>query len=70
MRPAQECVGFIMGRGGQVLRGIEEEWSTLMFFAQINGGKFSGKEKLAIFGTRRARRGAELKVSVKSSSAE
>jgi hypothetical protein len=58
----QDCVGFIMGRGGSVLRGIEEEWGTLMFFALVKGGKFSGLEKLAIFGDRRARRASELKV--------
>ena len=58
----QDCVGFIMGRGGSVLRGIEEEWGTLMFFALVNGGKFSGQEKLAIFGDRRPRRASELKV--------
>jgi hypothetical protein len=51
-----------MGRGGKVLRSMEEEWNTLMFFAVVKGGKFDGIEKLAIFGTRRARRGAELKV--------
>eukprot|EP00959_Pyramimonas_sp_CCMP1952_P251115 5248598-Pyramimonas_sp.AAC.2 len=59
----QDCVAYIMGRGGKVLRGIEEEWNTLMFFAEVRGGKFDGREKLAIFGARRARRGAELKVN-------
>ena len=33
-----------------------------MFFAKVLNGPSSGSEKLAIFGTRRARRGAELKV--------
>ena len=58
----EDCVGYVMGRGGQALRGMEEEWGTLMFFAKVAGGHGSGSEKLAIFGTRRARRGAELKV--------
>jgi hypothetical protein len=89
----EECVGFVMGRGGQVLRSIEDEWGTLMFFAKSSreltdaaeasrdaserqrereerdghqkttscGVRFGG-EILAIFGTRRGRRGAELKV--------
>ena len=66
-----DCVGYVMGRGGQVLRDMENEWGTLMFFAKKKedegkpdaGGK-DGKvqEILAIFGTRRSRRGAELKV--------
>lgn len=60
--PLQDCVAYIMGRGGKVLRNMEEEWGTLMFFAEVKGGKYGGKEKLAIFGSRRARRGAELKV--------
>eukprot|EP00854_Cymbomonas_tetramitiformis_P010024 gene10024-11865_t len=50
-----------MGKGGKVLRSIEEEWGSLMFFAEVKGGKYHGTEKLAIFGNRRARRGAELK---------
>lgn len=81
----ENCVGFVMGKGGSVLRAMEDEWSTLMFFAKkddgsldsastgINGhaagnansgGKKThfGGEILAIFGTRRGRRGAELKV--------
>ena len=56
----EDCVGFVMGRQGATLRGMEEEWGTLMFFAKVAGND-SGSEKLAIFGTRRARRGAELK---------
>lgn len=53
----EDCVGYVMGRQGTALRGMEEEWGTLMVFAKVDG-----TEKLAIFGTRRARRGAELKV--------
>jgi len=63
----QEAVGFVTGRAGNFLRSIEEEWRTLMFFCEVEGGKGGrgrGKEfeKLAIFGSVRSRRGAELKV--------
>jgi hypothetical protein len=62
----EDCVGYVMGRQGAALRGMEEEWGTLMFFAKVAGSgdhnNGRGTEKLAIFGTRRARRGAELKV--------
>ena len=34
----EECVGFVTGRGGAVLRGLEEEWGTLMFFAKVRLG--------------------------------
>ena len=47
---------------GGVLRNIEQEWNTLMFFAKSNRQEKGGPEKLCIFGSRRARRGAELKV--------
>ena len=58
-----DTVGFVMGRGGAVLRGLEDEWGTLMFFAKGRGRNGDNPtEKLAIFGSRRARRGAELKV--------
>ena len=66
-----DCVGYVMGRGGQVLRDMENEWGTLMFFAKKkeDEGKADADTKdgkvqeiLAIFGTRRSRRGAELKV--------
>ena len=80
----EDCVGYITGKGGAVLRSLEEEWGTLMFFARSKAdqgsdeasglqfqqrrpiGRSSGgkgaTEKLAIFGSRRGRRGAELKV--------
>ncbi|CAE8584697.1 unnamed protein product [Polarella glacialis] len=60
----QEAVGFVTGRGGNFLRSIEEEWSCLMFFCEVDGSRGHGKEseKLAIFGSIRGRRGAELKV--------
>ena len=31
----EDCVGFVMGRGGNTLRSMEEEWGSLMFFAQV-----------------------------------
>lgn len=69
----EDCVGFVMGKGGQVLRAMEDEWTTLMFFAKSSSGDDTetvdkkgtphfGGEILAIFGTRRGRRGSELKV--------
>ena len=69
----EDCVGFVMGKGGQALRSYEDEWGTLMFFAKnaalesagapaAPGPLRFGGEILAIFGTRRGRRGAELKV--------
>lgn len=58
-----DCVAFVMGRAGQTLRMIEEEWLTLMFFAKMAvGGQAGSGERLMIFGDLRARRGAELKV--------
>merc|ERR1719253_369479 len=60
----QEAVGFVTGRAGNFLRTIEEEWTTLMFFCEVEkgGGRNKDFEKLAIFGQIEARRGAELKV--------
>jgi len=59
----QETVGFVTGRAGNFLRTIEEEWGTLMFFCEVGTGSRSKDfEKLAIFGSIRGRRGAELKV--------
>lgn len=60
----QEAVGFVTGRAGNFLRTIEEEWCVLMFFCDVEKGSRRSKEfeKLAIFGTVRNRRGAELKV--------
>jgi hypothetical protein len=31
----EDCVGFVMGRAGATLRSMEEEWGSLMFFAQV-----------------------------------
>lgn len=58
-------MGYVMGRGGTVLRSMEEEWGTLMFFAKTKDEAGDAKEGeiLAIFGSRRGRRGAELKVT-------
>jgi len=60
-----EAVGFVTGAQGNFLRQVEEEWGTLMFFADFRGresGRQGDTEKLAIFGPRRGRRGAQLKV--------
>lgn len=64
LRVPQEAVGFVTGRAGNFLRTIEEEWSTLMFFVEVESSRSRSKEyeKLAIFGDVKARRGAELKV--------
>eukprot|EP00933_Yihiella_yeosuensis_P036887 TRINITY_DN30706_c0_g1_i1.p1 TRINITY_DN30706_c0_g1~~TRINITY_DN30706_c0_g1_i1.p1 ORF type:complete len:619 (+),score=102.79 TRINITY_DN30706_c0_g1_i1:136-1992(+) len=60
----QSAVGFVTGRGGNFLRSIEEQWTTIMFFCEVEKGRGREKEfeKLAIFGSLRARRGAELLV--------
>merc|ERR1719197_1609512 len=66
-----DCVGYVTGARRATLGKIEEEWGTLMFFMSTNMRRddrandtrreFDGSEKLAIFGDRRGRRGAELK---------
>ena len=58
----EDCVAYVMGKNGCVLRAIEEDWSTLMFFGKPTVGAQEGKEMLMILGSRRGRRGAELKV--------
>ena len=58
----ESCVGFVMGKQGATLRSMEEEWGTLMFFAQVMEHDVDEQERLCIFGTLKARRGAELKV--------
>eukprot|EP00949_MAST-11_sp_MAST-11-sp1_P003543 g3543.t1 len=55
-----DTVGYVNGRGGTGLRQIEQEWGTLMYFAQEE--KSTGYVRLAIFGEKRGRRGAQLKV--------
>jgi hypothetical protein len=60
-----DCVAYVMGKNGCVLRSIEEEWGTLMFFGKplpAETHEREGFEKLMILGSRRGRRGAELKV--------
>ena len=57
-----DCVAYVMGKNGVVLRNIEEEYGTLMFFGKPTSGAEEGVEKLMILGSRRSRRGAELKV--------
>ena len=32
-----EAVGFVTGSQGNFLRSVEEEWGTLMFFADFRG---------------------------------
>eukprot|EP00435_Cladocopium_sp_Y103_P074597 s737_g49.t2 len=65
----QDCIGYVTGNRRAALGGIEEEWGTLMFFMNKDDGQSKGQsrgrggsEQLAIFGSQRARRGAELKV--------
>jgi len=64
----QDCIGYVTGNRRAALGGIEEEWGTLMFFMNKDGqskGQSRGRggsEQLTIFGSQRARRGAELKV--------
>eukprot|EP00913_Durusdinium_trenchii_P006780 g6372.t1 len=50
--------------GGTPPTWCEDQWTTLMFFCEVDKGRGRDKafEKLAIFGTTRARRGAELLV--------
>eukprot|EP00919_Chromeraceae_sp_WS-2016_P036811 GHVR01087466.1.p1 GENE.GHVR01087466.1~~GHVR01087466.1.p1 ORF type:complete len:462 (+),score=145.32 GHVR01087466.1:550-1935(+) len=64
----QDTVGYVTGRGGVVLRKIEDEFSTVMFFAdkkdvvRNNRGDPNKVEKLVIFGDERGRKGSALKV--------
>lgn len=61
----EDCIGFVMGRSGQTLRSMEEEWGVLMFFAKTttNGRPImDNQESLCIFGPLPSRRGAEIKV--------
>eukprot|EP00997_Jenningsia_sp_PLL12_P005755 NODE_228_length_2086_cov_144.817869_g196_i0.p1 GENE.NODE_228_length_2086_cov_144.817869_g196_i0~~NODE_228_length_2086_cov_144.817869_g196_i0.p1 ORF type:complete len:604 (-),score=185.06 NODE_228_length_2086_cov_144.817869_g196_i0:148-1959(-) len=61
----QEAAGFVTGTNGNFLRFVEDEFGTIMFFADFHGRPSSRRaadEKLAIFGPLRGRRAAELKV--------
>jgi hypothetical protein len=61
------CVGYVTGNRRETLGKMEEEWGVLMFF--LDSYKDDPErhkrtmEKLAIFGPKRNRRGAELKVT-------
>lgn len=60
-----ECIGFVTGTNGNFLRSLEAENNTIMFFVQYKGEggrRPRHMERLAIFGDRRGRRGAELKI--------
>ncbi|KAK3270284.1 hypothetical protein CYMTET_21309 [Cymbomonas tetramitiformis] len=61
-----ECIGFVTGKQGNFLRTMEDEWGVIMFFAEFRGPRSAqeagGVEKLAMFGPKMGRRGAELKV--------
>jgi len=60
-----DCIGYVTGARRAALGGIEEEWGVLMFFMNKKGdggGRSGRSEQLIIFGPKRARRGAELKV--------
>jgi rRNA processing protein Krr1/Pno1 len=58
----QHAVGFVTGKNGNFLRTIEEEWCVIMFFVEFSNARGKSTERLAIFGTKRGRKGAELKV--------
>jgi len=75
MKVPRDCVGYVTGRNGAALRGIEDEFSCLMFFARDKstqveradepfgrGPADRSDEILAIFGDKRSRCGAQLKV--------
>mmetsp|Transcript_591 Transcript_591/g.837 ORF Transcript_591/g.837 Transcript_591/m.837 type:complete len:474 (-) Transcript_591:43-1464(-) len=74
MEVPQDVVGFITGRQGAALRSIEDECATLMFFASRTkpptptGSPYRRRDEpdrdevLAIFGDRRSRCAAKLKV--------
>lgn len=36
LKVPREAAGFVTGAGGSFLRAVEEEWSTIMFFADFN----------------------------------
>jgi len=58
-----DCIGYVTGIKRETLGRVEEEWGTLMFFVDRCNSKSDGNsETLVIFGKRRSRRGAELKV--------
>lgn len=57
------AVSFVTGKQGSFLRLVEEDFGTLLFFLDFNrSSRRDQPERLAIFGSLRKRRGAELKV--------
>jgi len=72
VRVPADCVAYVTGKSGRVLRSVEEEFGTLLFFGKLVGdsGERTGEETergqtietLCVLGDRRGRRGAELKV--------
>jgi len=56
-----DCKGFVTGRQGGTLRKIERECATLMTFCKVNESD-DDDEPLAIFGNRRGRLVAQLKI--------
>ena len=59
----QDCVGYVTGLKRATLARIEDEWGAFMLFMDRKEESRTKKTaKLAIFGLRRNRRGAELKV--------
>lgn len=75
----EDCVGYVTGKAGTALRNLEEEWGTLMFFAnsqtdaegnplahgsssKVQSETGETTETLVIFGPRKGRVGASLKV--------
>jgi len=58
MQIPTDCKGFVTGRNGATLRQIERESATLMTFCRTE----KDNEPLAIFGTRRGRLYAQLKI--------
>mmetsp|Transcript_51990 Transcript_51990/g.137586 ORF Transcript_51990/g.137586 Transcript_51990/m.137586 type:complete len:898 (-) Transcript_51990:304-2997(-) len=58
-----EAVSFVTGQRGSFLRLVEEEFGTLLFFVDFaRTNRRDRVERLAIFGDKRSRRGAQLKV--------
>ena len=49
----EDCVGYITGKGGAVLRSLEEEWGTLMFFARSKADQGSDEASGLQFQQRR-----------------
>ena len=72
VRVPADCVAYVTGKSGRVLRAVEEEFGTLLFFGKLVGdaGERMAEETergqtietLCVLGDRRGRRGAELKV--------